>query len=198
MPHQQRRELFEAFAHRIIVDKAGEIKRRLVVEWRDGTTSETVFRSGKTQYTMSKAERQKMVQMIHDQRPQWEILREFPGLNWSGIVTRFFREGRITGKHGRIAEVYKQPRKYTYQQTWYDTEECQQSLSIPASSSVLPTTQGIIDAALSLRSFHAHQTEVLDTQNRQSQILPARPVQVAHSDTARSPFGQHLCHLHGM
>jgi hypothetical protein len=142
VPHQQRRELFEAFARRIIVDKAGEIKRRLVVEWRDGTTSETVFRSGKTQYTMSKAERQKMVQMIHDQRPQWEILREFPELNWSGIVTRFFREGRITGKRGRIAEVYKQPRQYTYQQTWYDTEEYQQSLSIPASSGVLHAGQG--------------------------------------------------------
>jgi hypothetical protein len=137
VPHQQRRELFEAFARRIIVDKDGEIKRRLVVEWRDSTTSETMFRSGKTQYTMSKAERQKMVQMIYDQRPQWEILREFPELNWSGIVTRFFREGRITGKRGRIAEVYQQPRKYTYQQSWCDTEEYQQSLSISASSSVL-------------------------------------------------------------
>mgnify|MGYP002713193005 CR=1 FL=1 len=134
VPHQQRRELFESFARRIIVDKAGEIKRHLVVEWRDGTSSETVFRSGKTQYTMSKAEGKKLVQMIRDQHPQWEILREFPDVDWGGIVHRFYRFG---GNPGRIAEVYKQSRKYTYQQSWYDTEEYQQSLSIMSSSSVL-------------------------------------------------------------
>jgi hypothetical protein len=134
VPHQQRRELFEAFARRIIVDKVDEVKRKLVVEWRDGTTSEKVFRSGRTQYTMSKAEGKKLVQMIHDQRPQWEILREFPELNWEGIVHRFYRYG---GENGKIGQVYKAKRHYTYQQSWYDTEEYQQSLSIPASSSVL-------------------------------------------------------------
>jgi hypothetical protein len=134
VPYQQRRELFEAFARRIIVDKDGEIKRRLVVEWRDGTTSETVFRSGRTQYTLTDDEAKKMVQMIHDQRPQWEILREFPELRWEGIVHRFYHHDNHSGK---IGEVYKQPRKYTYRQSWYDTKEYQQTLLIPASSGVL-------------------------------------------------------------
>jgi len=119
------------------VDKADEVKRHLVIEWRDGTTSETIFRSGKTKYTMSKAERQKMVQMIYDQHPQWEILREFPELDWSGIVHRFYREERLAGKKGSIVETYKQPRKYTYQQSWKDAEEFQQGLTIQSSSSVL-------------------------------------------------------------
>jgi DNA invertase Pin-like site-specific DNA recombinase len=134
VPHQQRRELFEAFAHRIIVDKKGDVKRQVVIEWRDGTTSETVFRSGRTQYTLTDGEARKMVQMIYDQRPQWEILREFPELNWEGIVHRFYHHDDHSGK---IGEVYKQPRKYTYQQSWYDTKEYQQTLLIPASSGVL-------------------------------------------------------------
>lgn len=75
-----------------------------------------------------------MVDMIYDQRPQWEILREFPELNWEGIVHRFYHHDNHSG---RIGEVYKQPRKYTYQQTWYDTKEYQQTLLIPASSGVL-------------------------------------------------------------
>lgn len=134
VPHQQRRELFEAFARRIIVDKKGDVKRYVVIEWRDGTTSETVFRSGRTQYTLTDVEARKMVQMIYDQRPQWEILREFPELNWEGIVHRLYHHDSHSG---RIGEVYKQPRKYTYQQTWYDTQEYQQTLLIPASSGVL-------------------------------------------------------------
>lgn len=140
VPYQQRRELFEAFARRIIVDKAGEIKRRLVVEWRDGTSSETVFRSGKTQYTLTDDEAKKLVQMIYDQHPQWEILREFPELNWEGIVHRFYHHDNHSG---RIGEVYKQPRKYTYRQSWYDTKEYQQTLLIPASSGVLHAGQGV-------------------------------------------------------
>jgi hypothetical protein len=134
VPHQQRRELFEAFARRIIVDKKGDVKRHVVIEWRDGTTSETVFRSGRTQYTLTDDEAKKMVDMIYDQRPQWEILREFPELNWEGIVHRFYHHDNHSG---RIGEVYKQPRKYTYQQTWYDTKEYQQTLLIPDSSGVL-------------------------------------------------------------
>jgi DNA invertase Pin-like site-specific DNA recombinase len=134
VPHQQRRELFEAFARRIIVDKAGDVKRRVVIEWRDGTTSETVFRSGRTQYTLTDNEAKKLVQMIYDQCPQWEILREFPELNWEGIVHRFYHHDDHSG---RIGEVYKQPRKYTYQQTWYDTKEYQQTLLIPVTSGVL-------------------------------------------------------------
>ncbi len=140
VPHQQRRELFEAFARRIIVDKAGEIKRHLVIEWRDGTSSETVFRSGKTQYTLTDDEAKKMVQMIHDQRPQWEILREFPELNWEGIVHRFYHHDNHSGK---IGEVYKQPRTYTYRQSWYDTKEYRQTLLIPASSGVLHGGRGV-------------------------------------------------------
>ena len=135
--YQHRRELFEAFARRIIVDKMGDVKRYLVVEWRDGTTSETIFRSGRTQYTITKAEAKKLVQMINDQCPQWQILREFPELNWEGIVHRFYVHGGDGDKPGLIGQVYKQPRKYTYKQFWKDTEEFQQELLIQSSSSVL-------------------------------------------------------------
>jgi len=148
VPHQQRRELFEAFARRIIVDKVDDVKRKLVVEWRDGTTSETVFRSGRTQYTMTAAERRKMVQMIHEQRPQWEILRAFPELDWQGIVHRFYREEQKVGNHGRIARAYQQPRKYTYQQRWVDTEEYQQSLSISSNSGVLRRCRTVLQSPM--------------------------------------------------
>ena len=61
----------------------------------------------------------------------------FPELDWQGIVHRFYREEQKVGNHGRIAKAYRQPRKYTYQQRWTDTEEYQQSLSIPSNSGVL-------------------------------------------------------------
>lgn len=137
VPHQQRRELFEAFGRRIVVDKLNEAQRKLVVEWRDGTLSETTFRTGKNRHFMTKSERQKLVQMIRDQQPQWEILREFPEITWESIVMRFYRDGNADGTPAHIGEVYKQPLKYSYKHTWYDTEEYQQSLSIPSSSSVL-------------------------------------------------------------
>ena len=86
---------------------------------------------------MTKAERQKLVQMIRDQRPQWEILREFPEITWESIVMRFYRDGNVDGTPAHMGEIYKQPLKYSYKHTWYDTEEYQQSLSITSSSSVL-------------------------------------------------------------
>ncbi|GAB5493719.1 MAG: hypothetical protein Phog2KO_39340 [Phototrophicaceae bacterium] len=133
VPHQQRRELFEAFARRIILNKQDKVKRHLIIEWRDGTTSETVFRSGRTQYTMTKAETKKMAEMVLAQRPQWEILREFPELKWSGIVHRLY----YYGDGIKIGKAYKAKRNYTYDQTWFDTEEYQQGLVIQSSSSHL-------------------------------------------------------------
>ena len=104
VPRQQRRELFEAFARRIIINKQGKVKRQLIIEWRDGTKSETIFRSGRTQYTMTNAETKKMAEMILAQRPQWEILREFPELKWSGIVHRlyYYGDGIKIGKDIRV------------------------------------------------------------------------------------------------
>jgi hypothetical protein len=129
VPGQQRRELFEAFARRIIVTRLGDVKRRLTIEWRDGTTSTHGFRTKRTKYTLTQEEADKLIGMIHAQRPQWEILREFPGLNWQGVVNRLYHHGN----RARIGEIYHQPRKYTYKQTWYDTEEYQQGLSMSSS-----------------------------------------------------------------
>jgi len=99
------------------------------IEWRDGTTSTHGFRTKRTKYTLTQEEADKLIGMIHDQRPQWEILREFPGLNWQGVVNRLYHHGN----RARIGEIYHQPRKYTYKQTWYDTEEYQQGLSMSSS-----------------------------------------------------------------
>jgi hypothetical protein len=129
VPSQQHRELFEAFAQRIIVDKLNDVQRQLVIEWRDGTTSEQVFRTQRTQYTLTNEEAQKLIQMIRNQTPQWEILREFSGLSWQAVVNRLYYHG----KGIKIGEVYKQKRKYTYKQTWFDTEEYQQGLLMSSS-----------------------------------------------------------------
>lgn len=137
VPHQQRRELFEAFARRIIVDKMNEVQLKLMIEWRDGTTSEMTFRTGRQRHFLTKKERNKLVRMIRNQHPQWEILREFPKLSWQKIALRFYRDGEVDGVPGRIGQVYQQPLKYTYQQSWKDTEEYQQSLSTLSSSSHL-------------------------------------------------------------
>ena len=103
------------------------------------------FRTGRQRHFLTKKERQKLVQMIRNQRPQWEILREFPKLSWQKIALRFYRDGEVDGVSGRIGQVYQQPLKYTYKQSWADTEEYQQSLSTLSSIS-----------STSLKASHHH------------------------------------------
>lgn len=43
VPVAYRRELFEAFAQRVVISKLNPLERQLVIQWRDGTQSETHF-----------------------------------------------------------------------------------------------------------------------------------------------------------
>jgi DNA invertase Pin-like site-specific DNA recombinase len=124
VPRDKQRELFEALATHATCNQVDDVQREVVVHWRDDTTTSHIFRWGDgKRFHWSKAELERMREMVEAGRPQWEILKAFPHWRWEGIASRYaqhFAPGR------KFVPCYKGEKKYPYSATWYDTEEYKQ------------------------------------------------------------------------
>jgi DNA invertase Pin-like site-specific DNA recombinase len=121
---EDRRELFDGFAERVLVSKVDVVTRRITVYWRDGTeTTECINRSEKY-YPWSDAEREKLRQMVERAASQIELLVAFPGANWRMIRERFVYHFGIEAWHS----IYKGKKsRYGPYIRWEDTEEYHQT-----------------------------------------------------------------------
>lgn len=117
---EDRRELFDGFAERVLVSKVDMVTRRVTVCWRDGTeTTECIHKSEKY-YPWSDVEREKLRQMVERAASQIELLRAFPGANWRMIRERFVYHFGIESWRA----VYKGKKsKYGPYIRWEDTAE---------------------------------------------------------------------------
>jgi hypothetical protein len=137
VPAANKRELFEALARHVIVNRLDEVRRQMTIHWRDGSESRAIFRWGDFRQHWSKAELEQLREMVDAARPQWEILKAFPHWNWHTIACRYLQH--FTPDR-RFTPYYKGEKKYPYRYTWYDTDEYkaeQQPLSLAASSTSL-------------------------------------------------------------
>jgi DNA invertase Pin-like site-specific DNA recombinase len=119
IPRPERRDLFEAFAHHVKVSRVDRASKRLVVYWRDATTSEVIIRRYDITRSWERADLEKLRDMMEGGAHQVEIMRAFPESSWRNIIDRYnyhFNERRWTNP-------YKGDRKYYEYHRWTDTEE---------------------------------------------------------------------------
>ena len=138
VPSANRRELFEALATYANATLLDEVRRELTILWRDGSTSSLIFRWGDFCQHWTKAELQRLREMVDAARPQWEIMQTFPHWNWHTITCRYLQH--FTSDR-RFKPYYQGEKKYPYRCTWYDTDEYQaeqQTLSLATSATSLP------------------------------------------------------------
>jgi len=124
VPRKKKRELFEAFAEYATCNRLDEVRRQVTVFWRDGTTTSHIFRWGDgTRQHWSKAELEKLRDMVDADCSQVDIMREFPHWSWHAITCRYlnhFTEDR------RFIPYWNGEKKYPYRKKWCDTEEYKQ------------------------------------------------------------------------
>jgi DNA invertase Pin-like site-specific DNA recombinase len=132
VPRTSRRELFDAFAQRIVVSKLDMIHRRVTVCWRDGSESSEVVKPLRRNFSWSPDELDRLRQMVENSADQVELLKTFAGVTWRNLQERYayhFGDGRwFVGYNGE--------RKYGKHVRWHDTEEFrwEQQAQIPVTA----------------------------------------------------------------
>jgi hypothetical protein len=119
VPRTSRRELFDAFAQRVIVSKIDMIHRRVTVCWRDGSESSEVVKPPRRNFSWSPDELERMRQMVENSANQVDLLKAFAGVTWRNLQERYaYHFG-----DGRWFAGYTGQRKYGKHIRWQDTEE---------------------------------------------------------------------------
>jgi hypothetical protein len=120
---EHRRELFDAFAERVLVSKVDMVTRRITVCWRDGTQTTECIKNRQQVFAWSPDELDRLRQMVESHASQVELLCAFPGVSWRGIRERYtYHFGR-----GKWRGVYRGKVRYGGNIRWEDTEEYQLS-----------------------------------------------------------------------
>ncbi len=120
---EHRRELFDAFAERVLVSKVDMVMRRISVSWRDGTQTTECIKNRQQYFAWSPDELERLRQMVENHASQVELLCAFPGVSWRGIRERYaYHFGR-----GKWRGVYRGKVRYGGNIRWEDTEEYQLS-----------------------------------------------------------------------
>jgi DNA invertase Pin-like site-specific DNA recombinase len=130
VPRASRRELFDAFAQRIVVSKIDMIHRRVTVCWRDNSESSDVVKPQRRNFAWSPDELDRLRQMVENSTDQVELLKAFDGVTWRNLQERYaYHFGA-----GRWFAGYTGQRKYGKHTRWQDTEEFkrEQQAQIPA------------------------------------------------------------------
>ena len=134
VPGDKRRELFESFAHRILVRRVETFYREITVQWRDTTETRYKLTRGSKRFYWGKQALKRLQEMIEDGVAQVDIMREFPMLQWKDIQKRYsYHFG-----NGSFAPYYSGEKTYPIHFTWYDTEEAKAEQSAQTLVSISP------------------------------------------------------------
>ncbi|MBK8034720.1 MAG: recombinase family protein [Chloroflexi bacterium] len=121
VPSEEKRALFEAFAHYIKVTKVTRHTKHVTVFWRDGSTSMRSTTHKCNGYFWDEPELEALRAMIDSNVDQWRILREFPDYTWRSLQERYaYRYG-----NGYYPKHYAGKKPYNRFARWQDTAEYQ-------------------------------------------------------------------------
>lgn len=124
---EDRRELFEAFAERAIVNRPDFITRTISVVWRDGTeTTRTMHRDARYQFAWSEAEYARLRAMVESGADQVALLRAFPGASWRTLRELFAYH---FGSAAWRAAYKGKKSKYGARVRWDQTDEYRATLN---------------------------------------------------------------------
>lgn len=138
VPRQERRSLFDCFAHHIAVSSKVQNARhtkRITVHWRDGSTSsaDSVHRS-RGQF-WEQDDLQMLADMIRANVDQIDILRTFPDHTWRALTQRMryhFGKG--------WSQSYSGERRYDKHTKWADTAEAKAAASVTTADGAQPAS----------------------------------------------------------
>ncbi len=120
VPSEEKRALFEAFAHFIKVTKVTRKTKTVSVHWRDGSVSTRSTTHKSLGYFWEDSELEKLRAMVEGNVEQWRILREWPDYTWRSIQQRYAYN---FGEGGRWGRMYKGECPYDRHTRWQDTTE---------------------------------------------------------------------------
>jgi DNA invertase Pin-like site-specific DNA recombinase len=121
VPSEEKRALFEAFAHHVKVTKLTRHTKHITVFWRDGSTSERSTTHKARGYFWDEAELEALREMFDSHVDQWEILRAFPDYAWRSLQERYaYKYG-----NGHFPRHYAGKKPYNRHTRWQDTAEYQ-------------------------------------------------------------------------
>jgi DNA invertase Pin-like site-specific DNA recombinase len=121
VPRQERRSLFEAFAHFIKITRLNTASKKITIYWRDGSQSAQIHVRKSSGYYWEPENLEKLRDMVENDVDQVEILRAFPDYSWRALQERYaYRYG-----DGRWRKDYAGVRRYPRNIRWEDTEEAQ-------------------------------------------------------------------------
>ena len=119
VPSEEKRALFEAFAHYIKVSKISRHTKQVAVYWRDGTTSQRSSTHKSLGYFWEEPDLEKLRAMVEGDVDQWEILRAFPDYTWKALQERYaYNYG-----NGHWRSEYAGHKPYGRYTRWRGTEE---------------------------------------------------------------------------
>lgn len=136
VPRQERRSLFEAFAHYINIHKVNRTVKSITVHWRDGSTSQVKTLRKSLGYFWEPEALERLREMVENDVDQVEILRTFPGFTWRALQERY----AYNFGNGHWRKEYAGKRPYTVKTRWEDTEEAQQEAELPQLDASSPST----------------------------------------------------------
>jgi DNA invertase Pin-like site-specific DNA recombinase len=119
VPREEKRSLFEQFATHLTITKHARHHKRLVIHWRDGSTSERVSGHKSRGYFWDEADLEKLRQMIDQHVDQVEILKAFPSMTWRSLLERYAYRW---GDH-HYPTHYQGKRPYPRSVSWTQTAE---------------------------------------------------------------------------
>lgn len=118
VPGQEKRSLFEAFAHHITLNSLNKAQFQVTIDWRDNQQScGTIVRENKSGYYWTPEELEKLRAMVEANADQIDILRAFPHRNWRALRERY------TYHFGSWSKTYTGKKTYPEKNYWADTEE---------------------------------------------------------------------------
>jgi DNA invertase Pin-like site-specific DNA recombinase len=124
VPHDEKRDLFEAFAQYVKLTKVTRHTKIATVFWRDGSTSERSTTHKARGYFWDEEELETLREMIDNHVDQWQILREFPDYSWRSLQERYaYKYG-----NGLYPSHYAGKKPYNRHTRWQDTAEYQEAL----------------------------------------------------------------------
>lgn len=120
VPRQERRDLFEAFATHIHLNKITRHTKIVTVHWRDGSSASQKATHRSKGYFWEDEELEKLRAMVEGDVDQWEILKTFPDYTWKALQERYaYRFG-----NGRWRTAYAGHKPYGRYTRWRSTKEC--------------------------------------------------------------------------
>ena len=132
VPREERRRIFEDLATFAKLTRISRYEKRLVVNWKDGTTSPSQAVTRHTTRTAtpnyrhdrywSQSDIERLCQMMDAHVHQVAILRAFPGHRFFNLLKCYARHGTPDGKYIH----YQGERPYGVNTRWEDTEEYRQ------------------------------------------------------------------------